>query len=191
MQTLTNKISQLDFSNRSSTSNTKSVNMIEEITPKNVEQIQAIFEEKNPQINRIAHKFKQKTRTRNYYPRPTPLDLQYEERSQIVQSKYNGDDIYEWNIDGVSDHQVLNILQEMIMASTTYKSRENSNQSICTHLIAGFTCQLKGWWDNALTKKEEKFIQNSLDELGNQNSVHTLIYAITKHFLGDPVSFQS
>ena len=37
MQTLTNKISQLDFSNRSSTSNTKSVNMIEEITPKNVE----------------------------------------------------------------------------------------------------------------------------------------------------------
>ena len=37
MQTLTNKISQLDFSNRSSTSNTKSVNMTEEITPKNVE----------------------------------------------------------------------------------------------------------------------------------------------------------
>ena len=59
MQTLTNKISQLDFSNRSSTSNTKSINMTEEITPKNVEQIQAIFEEKNPQINRIAHKLKQ------------------------------------------------------------------------------------------------------------------------------------
>ena len=99
--------------------------MIEEITLENVDQIQAIFEEQDPQINRIAHKFKQQTKTRNYYPRPTPPDLQYEERSQIVQSKYDGDDIYEWNIDGVSDHQVLNILQEMIMTSTAYKSRGN------------------------------------------------------------------
>ena len=39
MQTLTNKIAQLDLSNRVSTSNTKSVNMIEKINPKNVEQI--------------------------------------------------------------------------------------------------------------------------------------------------------
>ena len=159
MQTLTDEISQLELSNRVSTSNTKSINMIEEINPENVEQIQTIFEEKDPKINRIDHKFKQQTRTRNYYPRPTPPDLQYEERSQIVQSKYDGDDIYEWNIDGVSDHQVLNILQEMIMASTTYKSRGNSDQVICTHLIVGFTSQLKGWWDNALTKEEKRFIQ--------------------------------
>ena len=62
---------------------------------------------------------------------------------------------------------------------------------ICTHLITGFTGQLKGWWDNALNEEERGFIQNSLDESGNQNSVHTLIYAITKHFLGDPISFQS
>ena len=79
----------------------------------------------------------------------------------------------------------------MIMASTTYKSRGNSDQAICTHLIVGFAGQLKEWWDNTLTKEEKRFIQNSLDELGNQNSVHTLIYAITKHFIRDPVSFQS
>ena len=108
-----------------------------------VDQIQTIFEEHDPQINRIVHYFKQQTKTRNYYPRPTP-DLQYEERSQIVQSKYDGDDIYKWNIDGVSDHQVLNILQEMIMASITYKSKENFDYRICVHLIAGFTSQLKG-----------------------------------------------
>ena len=75
-------------------------------------------------------KFKQQTRTINYYPRPTPPNLQYEERSQIVQSKYDGDDIYEWNIDGVSDHQVLNILQEMIMVSTAYKSRGSVHTSL-------------------------------------------------------------
>ena len=39
MQTLTNKSAQLDLSNRVLTSNTKSVNMIEEINPENVEQI--------------------------------------------------------------------------------------------------------------------------------------------------------
>ena len=76
------------------------------MTPTNVDQIQTIFEEQDPQINRIAHKFKHQTKTRNYCPRTTPLDFQYEERNQIVQSKYDGDGIYEWNIDGVSDHQV-------------------------------------------------------------------------------------
>ena len=63
--------------------------------------------------------------------------------NQIIQPKYDGDDIYEWNIDGVSDHQVLNILQEMIMTFMAYKSRGNLDQSIWTHLVAGFTGQLK------------------------------------------------
>ena len=108
-----------------------------------------------------------------------------------VQSKYDEDDIYEWNIDGVSDHQVLNIFQEIIMVSTTYKSRGNLDPTICFHLIVGFTGQLKRWWDNALIDEESRFIQKSVDESGNPNAVHTLIYAITKHFLGDPLSFQS
>ena len=77
------------------------------------------------------------------------------------------------------------------MASTAYKSRGNLDTAICFHLIAGFTGQLKGWWDNALTEEERRFIQKSIDESGNPNAVHTLIYAITKHFLGDPLSFQS
>ena len=165
--------------------------MIEEITPKNVDEIQALFEDKDPQINKIVDKFKQQSKTRNFYPRSIPPDLQYEEKSQIVQSKYDGDGIYEWNIDGVSDQQVLNILQEMIMSSTAYKSRGNLDLAICFHLIAGFTGQLKGWWDNAPTEEERRFIQKSVDESGNPNAVHTLIYAITKHFLGDPLSFQS
>ena len=43
-----------------------------------------------------------------------------------------------------------------------------------------------------LSLKEKKiFIQTSLDEKGNQNLVHTLIFAITKHFLGDPIVFQA
>ena len=79
----------------------------------------------------------------------------------------------------------------MIMAYTTYKSRGNSDHLISVHLIAGFTSQLKGWWDNILTEKRNFFIQTSLDERGNQNFVHTIIFAITKHFLGDPTAFQA
>ena len=77
----------------------------------------------------------------------------------------------------------------MIMASTTYKSKGNSDHLINVHLIAGFTRQLKGWWDNILIEDEKNYIQTSLDERGNQNSVHTLIFAITKHFIGDPIAF--
>ncbi|KAL6342400.1 hypothetical protein AAG906_009073 [Vitis piasezkii] len=124
------KIAQLDLSNKASSSNTKSINVIEEITPENVDEIQAMFEEKDPQINKIVHKFKQQSKTRNFYPRPTPPDLQYEER-------------------------------KMIMASTAYKSRGNLDPAICFHLIAGFTGQLKGWWDNALTEEEMRYIQKN------------------------------
>ena len=79
----------------------------------------------------------------------------------------------------------------MIMTSITYKSKGNFDYRICVHLIARFTSQLKGWWDNALTEEEKIFIQTSLDENRNQNWVHTLIFAITKHFLADPITFQA
>ena len=76
------------------------------------------------------------------------------------------------------------------MASTAYKTRGNLDHLISVHLIAGFTGQLKGWWDNALTEEGKIIVQTSLDERGNQNSMHTLIYTITKHFLGEPMVFQ-
>ena len=62
------------------------------------------------------------------------------------------------------------------MASTTYKSKENSNHLICVHPVAGFTSQLKGWWDNALIEEDKIYIQTSLDEIRNQNLVHTLFF---------------
>ena len=134
---LTKRIEQLDITLKPSTSNTKSINVISQTS--NIDQIRSTFKEQDSQVNRITHQFKQQTRNRNYYPRPTPPDLQYEKRNQITQSKHDGDDIYEWNIDGVSEHQILNIFQEKIMASTTYKSRENSDHLISVHLIIGFT----------------------------------------------------
>ena len=37
-----------------------------------------------------------------------------------------------------------------------------------------------------LNDNERKFLQNSTIYEGEQNSVHRIIYAITKHFIGDP-----
>ncbi|KAH9801496.1 hypothetical protein KPL71_001059 [Citrus sinensis] len=65
-------------------------------------------------------------------------------------------------------------------------------------LIAGFTGQLKGWWDHLLTKLQQLDIFNAiqtdengapiLDEFNNpiQDAVATLILTISLHFIGDP-----
>ena len=72
----------------------------------------------------------------------------------------------------------------MMMTSTTY-SGDNDDHTIIQYLI-GFTGQLRGWWENMLTDAQRYHIMTSMNEMGQQNVVHKLIYAITKHFIGDP-----
>ena len=43
------------------------------------------------------------TFTKNWYPRPTPPDMQFEERSFQHQFSVSADKLYEWNIDGLSE----------------------------------------------------------------------------------------
>ena len=47
--------------------------------------------------------------TKNWYPKPTPPDLQFEERHTYVNSSYSPDLIYEWNIDGMSEYEIINL----------------------------------------------------------------------------------
>ena len=46
-------------------------------------------------------------RTRNYYPRPTFSDMQFEERNQYTQASYTSGTIYERNIDGITEYNIL------------------------------------------------------------------------------------
>lgn len=62
-----------------------------------------------------------KPKTRNYYPRPSFADVQFEERSRFIENKYSGDSIVEWIIDGAYEHQVLDTIQNMTMADTAFK----------------------------------------------------------------------
>ena len=57
-------------------------------------------------------------------------------------------------------------------------------------ILTGFTGTLKLWWENFLTDKERFYVSKSLNEEGEQDAVTRLIYAIIKHFVGDPNSYQ-
>ena len=155
------------------------------------------------EINKIKNNYyTPKPETRNYYPRPTPPDLQYEERHTLVQSRYDGSCIYEWNIDGCSEYQIINLLQEMTMASNAYKSHnKDDEQKVFKALISGFTGSLKGWWDMYVSPEEREIIfnakktiikkENNLEvETEVNDCVNTLIFAILKNFVGNPTAYQ-
>ncbi|MFQ6650814.1 hypothetical protein Gotur_023022 [Gossypium turneri] len=54
------------------------------------------------QINKMAWK----EQKRLYYPKITSSDLNIEEKL-IFQNKYNANTIYKWNIDGMSEYNIL------------------------------------------------------------------------------------
>ncbi|KAH9657342.1 hypothetical protein KPL70_023038 [Citrus sinensis] len=127
-------------------------------------------------------------------------DLAIDNRpSTLNQSRFNASSVYEWNIDGMSEYNSLGLLQQMTMTANAYKTQSGtSDKAIAEILIAGFTSQLKGWWDHLLTKQQQLDILNAiqidengapiLDEFNNliQDTVATLILTISLHFIGDP-----
>ena len=61
-----------------------------------------MFEEPHNQIISKDINNLEAFKTRNYYPRPTFPDMQFEERNQYTQASYTSGTIYEWNIDGMT-----------------------------------------------------------------------------------------
>jgi hypothetical protein len=154
-------------------------------------------DEDNSEINRIRKHMGYQGRTRNYYPRPSFPDLQFEESRDMVASSYTGNSIIEWNIDGHSEQNILNTIQEMTMAATAFKTMgENTDKKAAIIIITGFTGQLKGWWDNIISPEEKlaileaKKLDPTTGVLGEEDAVNTLLYTITKHFVGDPAQIQ-
>lgn len=67
-------------------------------------------------------------KTRNYYPRPSFTDVQFEERSSFVENNYSEESIIEWNIDGAFEQEVLDTIQNMTMAATVFKLKGNTDK---------------------------------------------------------------
>ncbi|KAH9780821.1 protein kinase domain-containing protein [Citrus sinensis] len=155
--------------------------------------LEAFTEEPVPEANKIHWELALPTSK-------SPPDLTIDNRPNALnQSRYNASSVYEWNIDGMSEYNILGVLQQMTMAANAYKTQSGtSDKAIAEILIAGFTGQLKGWWDHLLTKLQQLDIFNAiqtdengapiLDEFNNpiQDAVATLILTISLHFIGDP-----
>ena len=119
----------------------KRINMVKRDISSEVEadELIKIFKEPpNQTVMRIIHN-QEAPRTRNYYPRPTFLDIQYDERNQYTQASYTNGTIYEWNIDGMTKYNILTKLQEMTMVSTTYKLNNRlSDHAVAQTIVVGF-----------------------------------------------------
>jgi hypothetical protein len=78
----------------------------------------------------IIHKpkFPTASLTKNWYPRPTPPDIQFEERNFQSQFAVFADKLYEWNIDGLLEQQILDKLTHMMMVSNSYVMNHNLSQ---------------------------------------------------------------
>ena len=141
-------------------------------------------EKKEDKINKLKTWHQ---RSKIFYQRPTPPDLQFEEK-QTKQNSYNNCEVYSWNIDGLSEHEILIVLRQMQMAATAYLT-ESDNHNAAQVLLTGFTGTLRYWWENFLTEQERFYVMNSMTEEGEQDAVIKLVHTITKYFVGNPNFF--
>lgn len=192
IETLTKKLEKLESKLPSSSHCINTIDKEEISSEEDIRQLEKIFqvEESSKNVLRIQRTPLPRPKTKDYYLRPPPPDLQYIERSQTTQSSYDRNVIYEWNIDEISKHQMLNILQETTMAASTHKSKKIDDVTIARYLIIGLTDQLKNWWDNYLRLTEQRFIVENRNEQG-ESTLDTLVFSIIKHFIGNHAMFHN
>jgi len=111
-------------------------NHLEQDDEAEIEELAQNFEESSLAINKI--RYENISATRNYYTKPTPLDLQFEERGTFATNHFDGQSIYTWNIDGKGEHELLSTLQEMTTAMTAYRTKGLDSKTQAIAIINGF-----------------------------------------------------
>nr|KYP59363.1 hypothetical protein KK1_014797 [Cajanus cajan] len=130
------------------------------------------------------------------YP-STAFDLAIEDRD-LNNSSFNANNIYEWNIDGKSEYNIMHMLQHMTMVCAAYQTaHESFEEAIANIIVSGFIGQLKGRWDHYLTEAQKLGIFSAvkIDDNGEPifhngetipDAMNTLVFTIAQHFIGDP-----
>ncbi|QHN81872.1 uncharacterized protein DS421_20g690740 [Arachis hypogaea] len=112
---------------------------------------------------------------------------------------FNAHNVYEWNIDGKTEYNIMSMLQHMTMVGITYQAaHDTSEEAITNVIVSGFSGQLKGLWDNYLSDDQKQSIFFAI-KVNDQNepifgddgepipdAINTLIFTIASHFIGDP-----
>ncbi|KAG5619600.1 hypothetical protein H5410_004818 [Solanum commersonii] len=94
-----------------------------------------------------------------------------------------GSEIYEWNLDGLTDRQLTILVHRMLMYASICKSVNNTDRTICKMIIIGFTGQLRAVINAKATAE-------GVDNLGfalvknREDDVYTLVLTILEHFSG-------
>ena len=115
------------------------------------------------------------------------------------------DEIYEWNIDGLSEQEIVTKVIHMSMVGIAYQNNHDLDQpDIVNLLVTGFSGTLHGWWDSYITKESRESIKHAVKkndeglpifyesiDHGIPNGVNTLIYTIIKHYVGTPSNISS
>uniref|UniRef100_A0A7N0SWM3 CCHC-type domain-containing protein n=1 Tax=Kalanchoe fedtschenkoi TaxID=63787 RepID=A0A7N0SWM3_KALFE len=150
-------------------------------------QIESNRKDYKPLIQDEINKLYKYNNNPTYYNRPSPVDILHEEQEYILNNSYNGKNIYEWNLDGYTEKQIYNLVHRMLMYSTISKTAGNTDSNIAKMITAGFTGQLKGWWDNYLTQRNRDEILTTVKQEDGrviENAVYTLVINIMEHFTG-------
>ena len=160
----------------------------------------------NLELKRITNKrVNPTTLTKNWNPRPTHPDIQFEERNIQNQFSVSADKVYEWNIDGLSEQELLNKLQHISMVANSYITNHNLSQTqVVDLLVTGFTGMLHSWWEKHLTEQSKNEIKNAVkkdeegipifdEQIGQgvPDAVNTLLFTIIEHFIGTPSNVTS
>ena len=105
-----------------------------------------IFDNDLPEIKRFVGNPKPMSFTKNWYSRPTPHNMQFEERVFQTQFFVSVDKLYEWNIDGLSEQEIINKMSHMSMVGIAYQNNHDLDQpDIVNLLVTGFSGTLRGW----------------------------------------------
>ena len=84
-------------------------------------------------------------------------------------AQYDGSYIVEWNIDGLTEYQIINTMKHMMMYATASKIKGNGDRRVAEAIIACFVRQLKGWWDFHLSDSARTQILNTHVAIGQQS----------------------
>ena len=83
--------------------------------------------------------------TKNWYSRPTPPDMQFEERVFQTQFSVSANKLYEWNIVGLSEQEIINKMSHMSMVGIAYQNNHDLDQpDIVNLLVIGFSSTIRG-----------------------------------------------
>ena len=122
-----------------------------------------IFDDDLPEIKRFVGNSKPISFTKNWYSKPTPSDMQFEENSFQTQFSVSVDKLYEWNIDGLSEQEIINKMSHMSMVGIGYQNNHDLDQPEIVDLpVTGFSSTLRGWWDSYLTGESRDSIKHAV-----------------------------